>query len=464
MRHASVYTCVSMIACMSLYICVCQCILRQLFGRSQLTIVFVMAADHVGAREKLPLKQQRVEEESPVVAPPVAKSENPASPITCAKSASPVLPPPGVEVDTGRTLMAPGVTSALKDLDHMSGAPVKVKQENAMDRKTVNAMRSKFYRGLEQNGARSERVEKASAQLAARLKGDKRGLGYWFKIFCETGSTWAQLDLSVKRIDFNKTHGHKNRKWLTRDRVEAIYKSPAVVDAMIEFAKQDTSLWRVNPNCPTCEEANEYRVLIDDEVSHDNESSEQTVLQGSGRLSNQAAAILADDSSTSFAMAPPLVPRVSPMSSVPTRSPCDPANFAGPPPPVPTAACPAAPSAAIYAATATASALATVAPSASSPVAHAKLQAYANKMHLKEQEKTQKAQDRKIDKERKLKELAIKREAEKKAKDAQKLLASTKAAKWAEGLSKDIGKAEELERGVDQSSLGESMKSDYKAK
>ena len=386
------------------------------------------------------VKQQKTEHAQPA-APP--------QPL-CAKSGQPE-PPAALAVKP--ELYAGADASALAEigkLDTRGGAKVLTPRERKNKRQL-------FYRLIEDNKVRRNQAREnpCPPALAMKIKADSLGLAHWFGVFLENDEDWNKVDVQMVRRHIDRNERNVVTAWLTRARLLEIYKDEDVVDAMIDFAKLDKERWRPNRNAPTCEKAIEFLVIIEDSEKASHVKEEELAVTGSAQLDANAGHIAMEQmgelgAPTPQAAAPRAPHRVAPTQVRPEV------------PPLPTG--PPAPGAASGDEPIALEPAMLGAPAEPGSV-DAKMQQY----HQKLLDKQKTSEVRKADAKAKAKAKASSKEAEKQQKKADderiKALASSKAKKWALGLDKDIGVAQEKARlSKEETRIGEHQRQDFEDK
>ena len=228
--------------------------------------------------------------------------------------------------------------------------------------------------------------------------------------------------------------------------------SPSVVDAMIKHCKNDPTQWRVHPNAPDCEEANEYKVLVLDEETED--TKKETVSQVNGVMQLQDARTAQILSNMPAACGGPLDEPRPLTPSLPSNP--HPMTIQ-PDPDVSVAEAAAAVTATMEADN----------PSGGGSVSclsarDAKLADYAKKLQKKEEEKALAKAKALAKKEEAQRVKEKKMEEQREERERLKQLSSSKAVKWAEGLTKDIGIADDHARKAkEETQLSSALRDEY---
>ncbi len=292
------------------------------------------------------------------------------------------------------------------------------------------ALRSKFYRTLEQPVDRAGCAEedRCGPELALEIKNDPQGMGHWFQRFLKHKGLWSevQLELESERIQEDGDEGEEVE--MTRDQMIAHFHNVEVVDDMIEFLSAQPDKWTANPNAPTSQQGRIYKVIVNKKKTWRNRNMDRRRLRAKGDLTNEGAAGLLEQLGTrgglcASAIAAPLLP-----AEVPKAAPL-------PAPAVEERATPAkAPSLAATSATVAASPSAELPPGLTAAQA-AKLR----QLQTKEEEKAAKKQSKADEAKKNKDDRDKKKHEDKMEKERVAALPTSKAAKWSEGLNRDIG-------------------------
>ena len=337
--------------------------------------------------------------------------------------------------------------------------------KNIVSSKEKRRLRGVFYRSLEQNDCRSNRMEKCTAQLALCIKSDPRGMGYWFNVFMEEDRCWNKVELRLKQVERNTKTIRGVVKWLTYDRMVETFHSATVCDAMVKHCKQCASRWRVNKNAPDCEAAIEYKIYVDSDEIDEHVNEDEIALTGAANLSAAAGSIIQQSMSGAPGLPAASKPAVS-QNSLPWM-PLDTAGL--------TPAAAAAIASVGFAeidpdAPQRVSSDSFASPQESAPPGDRyagfsdKEKAALIKLEAKERDKLEKRQAKELEKEE-VKKRRLMLAATKKAEDDRiKALATSKAARWSNGLAKDISLAQDIVDKVANEKLSQSQIDDFKQK
>ena len=286
-----------------------------------------------------------------------------------------------------------------------------------------------------------------------QIKNDPAGLAHWFSVFCDSNESWNEVAVHMKKKETKSQETNVVWAWLTRARITTLYVDEDVVEAMTKFAKLDSTRWRPNRNAPTCAAAVEYKIAIEDKETLSLLKTEELEITGSAMLDASAGQIALEQLGGDTPMptpepiaAPtrlrhvPVVPRVPPLTPSPmtpspmTNIPGEERELAEPDMFLPGSV-------------------------------QAKAASYEQKLVKKQRDQ----HARKMEAAAKAKSKAEAKQQERKAiqleQERVRGLSSSKANRWALGLDKDIGIAQEKARLVLQETrIGESQRADLKIK
>ena len=156
---------------------------------------------------------------------------------------------------------------------------------NIVDPEERRALWMKYLRsrqsGNEKKSFEMGNVKNMPESMRAQVRSDAQK---YFELWKANKGDWAKVQLSVTKSQSKALHRKRQRKWMRGDQIDEAF-PPSVAAAFKEELFGHPEWYREHPQLPGNLEAAEYKILVNDAESEDEEDKENVDLQFHGDLS-----------------------------------------------------------------------------------------------------------------------------------------------------------------------------------